>query len=111
MAQEQIERINETLQLVKQFVDSPEVQKLKEERGFEEYKKYIIRIFPLFYEDFPSLVDMVIEGRDTTFINRMFDALVEIDKGGNKEDVEKKLGEELAEIYLYPKIGKPPKKN
>jgi len=107
MAFEQIKRINDSLQLLKQFVLSDDIKQIKLEKSEKEYKEYLQRIFPLFYEDFPSLFDMVVEGKDTTFINRMFDALIQIEKGKSKEEVEKQLGEELANIYLYPKVGKP----
>ena len=107
MVLDQIKRINDSLQLLKQFVESDDIKQIKAEKSDKEYREHLQRIFPLFYEDFPSLFDMVIEGKDTTFINRMFDALIQIDKGKSKEQVEKQLGEELAKIYLYPKIGNP----
>jgi predicted transcriptional regulator len=110
MSQEQIKQINDTLQLIKQFVDSPELTDIRAKQGYDAYKDYITRVFPVFYNDFPTLVEMVIDGKDISFINRMFDALIQIDKGRSKEEVEKKLGEELAEKYLYPKIGRPNKR-
>lgn len=103
--------IKDTVNILKLYICQPQFQKMKEENKIE-YEKHMESIFPTFATTYPSLFNFILKGNtDTTFLDRMFEGIIQISKGDeSRENVEKRLGEELAETYLYPKIGHPNKK-
>uniref|UniRef100_A0A6C0M2D9 Uncharacterized protein n=1 Tax=viral metagenome TaxID=1070528 RepID=A0A6C0M2D9_9ZZZZ len=105
-ATEEIDLIRNTANMIKAFINTDEVQHMKRRKGFEHYKNHLINIFPSFYEDFETLFNMIIEEKDTKFLDHMLDGLEDIENGKSRETVEKDLGEQLASKYLYPKINK-----
>jgi hypothetical protein len=69
----------------------------------------IIKLYPDFYEEYPTIVKMFC--RDTNVDKNMLYKLISLSqdiKDGNKStiEVETKLGNELAEQYLYPVVNK-----
>jgi hypothetical protein len=99
--------IRNTVKMIQAFVKTEEMQKMKRRKGFDHFKSHLITIFPSFYEDFETLFNMIVEEKDITFLEKMLYGLEEIEKGKSREDVEKQLGEQLAEKYVYTKLGKP----
>lgn len=102
----EIEVIRKTATMIKDLIKTEEIQKLKRRKGFEHYKNHLVKIFPTFYTDFETLFNMIIEEKDTQFLENMLYGLEEIEKGRSREEVEKELGEKLAAKFLYPKINR-----
>jgi hypothetical protein len=65
----------------------------------------LIQIFPTFYETYPTLFNNIIENKDLTFLEPMLEGIKKINENKDlKDNIEKDLGEKLAEKYLYPNI-------
>lgn len=105
-SKEEIDIIRNTAKMIQAFVKTEEMQKLKRKKGFNHYKEHLQNIFPSFFQDFETLFNMIIEEKDTTFLDTMLNALESIENGESKEDIEKDLGEQLVKKYVYPKIQK-----
>jgi hypothetical protein len=67
----------------------------------------IMESFPEFYQTHPFLVKKICKGEDLTILYKMLEQL-QIVESGNKtlSNVELKLGEDLANQYLYPAVNK-----
>ena len=75
--------------------------------NIELYKYRFESNFPEFNEKYPTIMKKIINGDDLKYLNKMLDALDQIDNNETtKTDAEKKIGEELAEEYIYPLINK-----
>jgi hypothetical protein len=72
-----------------------------------EYESEIMTQYPDFYQDYPSLVKTLCKKDDISILMKMLDSL-DMVQNGNKSlaGVELKLGEELANKYLYPNMKK-----
>jgi hypothetical protein len=63
----------------------------------------ILEEFPEFYDDHPHLVKKLCKKDDLSMLYKMLDNLEQVDNGKKSlAGVELKLGNELAEQYLYP---------
>lgn len=72
-----------------------------------EFELDIMQIFPEFYQTHPFLVKKLCKREDLSMLYKMMNQLQKIEDGDKSmASVELKLGEELAEQYLYPKIKK-----
>lgn len=100
----EIEVIRKTANMIQDLIKTDEIQRIKRRKGFDHYKNHLITIFPTFYQDFETLFNMIIEEKDTQFLDNMLLGLEEIEKGRSRIEVEKELGEKLAAKFLYPKI-------
>ena len=70
-----------------------------EEKMEERFEEFAFRYFAIFKK--------VISGEDITPLFRMLTEIDKIHRGDKEiEQVEKELGEELANQYIYPKVGK-----
>jgi hypothetical protein len=60
-----------------------------------------------FYEKYPYLIKKLIKGGSLEFLEIMLENIEKIEKGEQTQsDTEKKLGEDLANQFLYPSIKK-----
>ena len=103
---QEIQSIRDTVDFLQQIVNT---QKLKEmrENNKNEYQNYLMQLFPTFYETYPTLFDNIIENKDLAFLEPMLEGIMKINENKDlKDDIEKDLGEKLAEKYLYPNIKK-----
>jgi hypothetical protein len=106
--EEQIKSIQETIDFMKQIIKTEMIINMKKE-NYKEYELYLIQLFPTFYDSYPTLFKNVIDEKDLSFLDQMFEGIIKIGKNKkSKKNIEKDLGEKLAEKYLYPNI---PKKN
>lgn len=105
-ADKEIYVIRKTAKMIQAFVKTEEMQKLKRKKGYQEYKNHLIKIFPSFYEDFETLFNMIIDEKDVTFLDNMLQGLEAINHGKSREEVEKDIGEKLANKYVFSKIRK-----
>jgi hypothetical protein len=104
--QDEIDSIKNTIDFLKKMIKTEKILELKN-NNFNEYKSYLIMIFPTFYETYPTLFHNIIEEKEMTFLDEMFKGIVEINNNNSlKESFEKDLGEKLAEKYLYPYVEK-----
>ena len=104
--EQEIQSIRDTFNLLKQFINTYEFQEMKNNNN-KEYKNYLIQIFPTFYEMYPTLFSNIIDNKDLTFLESMLEGIIKINENKDlKDNIEKDLGEQLAEKYLYPNIKK-----
>lgn len=102
----EIQSIRDTVNLLKQIINTYEFKEMKENNN-KEYQNYLIQIFPTFYETYPTLFNNIIENKDLTFLESMLEGIIKINENKDiKDNIEKDLGEKLAEKYLYPNIKK-----
>jgi hypothetical protein len=67
----------------------------------------IMEKYPEFYEKHPFLVKKMCKQEDLSILNVMLNELENIEKGNKTlSGVELKLGEELANTFLYPSLNK-----
>jgi hypothetical protein len=68
--------------------------------------------FPKFSEKNYTLLKMIVNGEDISFFYKMLEMIDSVQKKKNTiDEVEKNLGEELADKYLYPSLSKKEIKN
>ena len=68
--------------------------------------------FPKFTENNYTLLKMIVNGEDISFFYKMLEMIDSVQKKKKTiDEVEKSLGEELADQYLYPSLSKKEVKN
>jgi hypothetical protein len=103
---DEIKSIRDTVDLLQKIINTCEFKEKKENNN-KEYQNYLIQIFPTFYETYPTLFNNIIENKDLSFLEPMLDGIMKINENKDlKDNIEKDLGEKLAEKYLYPNIKK-----
>ena len=89
-----------------------EVQKkieefVKEKKTDVQIEMYFLENDGLFYEKYPYLVKKLIKGDSLDFLDVMLNNLEKVENGEQTlASTELKLGEDLAQKYLYPKVNK-----
>jgi hypothetical protein len=72
-----------------------------------DFEMDIMEILPVFYQSHPFLVKTLCKKTDLTILNKMLEQLKQVENGDKSlSGVEMSLGNELADKYLYPVIGK-----
>ena len=90
------DNINSINNILEKSLDDPFQNELK-----------IMELFPEFYNNYPYLVKKLCKKEDISMIYTMISKLNNIEKGYDTlKNLENKLGNELAEKYLYNKINK-----
>ena len=103
---QEIQSIRDTVEFLQQIVNTEKLKEMKVDNK-SEYQNYLIQLLPTFYETYPTLFDNIIECKDLTFLEPMLEGIMKINENKDlKDDIEKDLGEKLAEKYLYPNIKK-----
>ena len=78
---------------------------VKDKNNPFESELYIMETYPEFYQEYPFLVKQICKKDDLTMLYKMLGLLDNIEKGKDTLDnVEKNLGQELANDYIYPHI-------
>ena len=81
--------------------------KSTENKSHFELELDIIEKFPEFYQEYPFLVKKLVKGDNLDTLYKMLDNLDLVEKGDKSfHEVEKTLGDELANKYIYPNINK-----
>ena len=89
-----------------------EVQKkiqelVKQNKTDLEIEMFFIENDSKFYEQYPYLVKKIIKGGDMSFLNIMLENLQKVEEGEQTlASTELKLGEDLAQQFLYPNVKK-----
>ena len=97
-----INQIKTTINLIKNTID----KSIKEgETDSFKHELQILELYPEFYDNYPFLVKKICKNDDMNMLYKMFENLQEIENGDTTiNNVELKLGNELASQYLYPNI-------
>jgi hypothetical protein len=99
--------VREHVKLVNDYINMLE---LNGKSDVFEIELEVMTKFPEFYEGHPFLVKKLCKRDDLSMLFKMLDNLDKVDKGTKSlASVELNLGEELADKYLYPVVGKPKK--
>jgi hypothetical protein len=85
-----------------------EIQNLvKENKTTVEIEMILMESDSDFYERYPYLVKKLVKGGDLQFLDKMLDNIEKIEEGEQTQAAtELKLGEELANKFLYPVVKK-----
>ncbi len=95
-----------SIEKILEYMCKDDIIKLKEEDA-GGYIDHMEKKFPAFSFRYFSLFQHIIEGEDLTHLFSMLGAIERVKKGETTlDDAEKDLGEELAQKYVYPHIGK-----
>lgn len=93
------EKIKQVSAKIKELVDQKKTEIEIEMFFFENDEK--------FYEEYPYLIKKLIKGGDMDFLEVMLNNLEKVESGEQGlAATELKLGEELANKYLYPNVKK-----
>lgn len=98
-----VDKLLDTVYSLMECMDTPEMQALKE-KDVTEYEFALEDKFPDFSSRQYSLFKMIVGGEDLTNMFTFFAAIDRVNKGqATLEDVEKQLGQELADQYVHEK--------
>ena len=104
VTKDNIDKIKETIKMIQQFMEIPEMIKLKKDCS-QEYIKKMTEIFPVFAENYNSLFNLIINDIDLNALNFMFETMLNISNGTlEKDKAEMAFGDYLATKYVKPKI-------
>lgn len=101
-----LDEIKKNSELIRKFCELDKYKKLKEENN-KEYEDTLMGIFKSFYEKYPAIFRAVIRGHDLNILYMMIEMKKKINSGEvDRKKAEIYMGEQLAERFLYPVIGK-----
>ena len=101
-----LDEIKKNSELIRKFCELDKYQKLKEEDN-KKYEDTLMGIFKSFYEKYPAIFRAVIRGHDLDILYMMIEMKKKINSGEvDRKKAEIYMGEQLAERFLYPVIGK-----
>ena len=104
VTKDNIDKIKETIKMIQQFMNLPDMIKLRKNSA-DEYKQKMTEIFPVFAEHYNSLFNLVISDIDMNALNFMFETMLNISNGTIEQDKgEMAFGDFLATKYVKPKI-------
>lgn len=97
-----VKQIKADINVIKEFAASKSeiTDSRKKELLFKDFR-------PDIYDKYATIVKTICRGDDLTVLNKMIESLEKVDKGKSTLKKEsKKLGNELADQYLHPKLKK-----
>jgi len=101
-----LDEIKKNSELIRKFCELDKYKKLKEEDN-KKYEDTLMGIFKSFYEKYPAIFRAVIRGHDLNILYMMIEMKKKINSGEvDRKKAEIYMGEQLAERFLYPVIGK-----
>ena len=62
--------------------------------------------FSLFKLNYPTIFNTILKQDNLEYLNMMLNMKEEIENGGDKDKIEKNMGEILAKEYIYPILNK-----
>lgn len=93
--------IRETVNFIIKFRDSKQIVKLKS-KSLKEYNDKMISTFSVFKYNYPSIFDVILENQNIEYLYKMLDMKEKIENGGDKDALEREMGELLAKKFIYP---------
>tara|TARA_B110000208_G_scaffold171663_2_gene214100 strand:- start:4495 stop:4812 length:318 start_codon:yes stop_codon:yes gene_type:complete len=100
-----LDELKNYVDLIIKIRDSDDIQKIKEFSN-ERYENFMRKTFPIFENNYTTLFKLIINNADLKYLDYMIEKIKEMNKGKDKNTVEKELGETLAKEYVYPHIKK-----
>ena len=95
-------------QVMKQRIENAKnkiAELVKANKTHVEIEMYFLENEKEFYENYPYLIKKLIKGGSLDFLDKMLENLEKIENGEQTmASTELKLGEELAQQYLYPVV-------
>ncbi len=102
--------VRETVELIKKIIETEKCIVLYNNDKIL-YQDFVRGMFPSFAKEYPILFKKVIFKEDLSNLEMMLRAIEKIQSGQDHKEITNKIGEKLAEDYLYPVLGKPPPKD
>ena len=101
-----------SLLMIREYVNkiNEDIKKMELEGRSDvfDFELEMMTKYPEFYDSHPFLVKKLCKREDLTMLYKMLDSLTKVEEGSKSlASVELSLGEELADKYLYPVVGKP----
>jgi hypothetical protein len=98
-----VKKFKACVEMIKKFTQIPELQELKT-KDKDKYKEQMREYFPVFSSSYESLFALIIENTNLMILDKMLEQLINIEMGNiSKDDAEKRLGDLLADNFLYKK--------
>ena len=99
-------QMRDTINLIINLKNTKKLKELKK-TSIDEYHLLLNKTFEKFKLFYPAIFDMIINNDESDeLIYKMLDMKDKIENGGNKDSLEKELGEILAKKYIYPVVNK-----
>ena len=95
--------IRETVNFIIKFRDSKQIVKLKS-KSLKEYNDKMNSTFSVFKYNYPSIFDVILENQNIEYLYKMLDMKEKIENGGDKDVLEREMGELLAKKFIYPVV-------
>lgn len=96
--------IIEYVNLIKQKMNTPEMQKMKLENNYK-YMKIMREFLPSFYEKYPKLYKKIIQGDNLEHLELFLNKFDDIESGKvSFNDAREDLGQILHDKYVAPKL-------
>ena len=100
----QLDNVRNHIHMINEHIKKMELEGKKDPFEFE---MEILQVFPEFYDGYPFLVKKICKRGDLSMLYKMMGKLEDVEQGKNSlASVELNLGNDLAEKYLYPVVGK-----
>jgi len=101
--------LNKYIDLILKYIKKENIQELKN-NNFNDYKSHIYNKFPLFKQNYPYLLDLLISDKDLSILNTMLLNIDRIDNSVDKEKELKTVRYEMANLlndkYIKPHVKK-----
>lgn len=99
-----VNHIKESVTTIKKFVSDYEKLGITDP---SDLQILFTKAYPEIYKKYATVVKTICRKDDLTFLDKMIKSLEQVNKGKKTmKQVSSNLGEELADKYLYPKVGK-----
>jgi hypothetical protein len=92
--------LNQDIDLIKKIIN------INNTKDPFQLEMVFITEHPELYDQYTFLIKKFCKGDDMSMLNELLKGIKKINNGEDKEKVEAKLGEKLAEKYLYPAMNK-----
>ena len=102
MTEYNIDYVSSTIIKILDDLNTEPYINLIENKHYARVEGKLYEKYPLFATNYPFLLKKIVKNEDIEYLYKMLDNLKEIEAGDKKlEDVEKTLGEELVNKYVY----------
>jgi hypothetical protein len=92
--------LKKDISLIKEIINNSNVKD-----PFQLEMKFVTE-HPELYDQYTYLIKKFCKGDDMSMLDEMLKSIKKINNGESKEKIEAKLGDKLAEKYLYPALNK-----
>ena len=96
-------QIREYVDIIVKIKNSNKIKKLKK-KSQKEYEEFMDSNFTFFKLNYHTIYKTILIEDNIEYLNMMLNMKDEIDNGGDKNKIEKNMGEILAKEYIYPII-------